>query len=68
MIPGRMSATYVLSGPSRRKSSIPSAAITRPMMGTSRAPRRGISDCEITEPMMIPAVNGRNASPDSIGV
>ena len=68
MIPGRMSITYVLSGESRTNRSIPTAAMTSPMIGTSRAPSRGISDCEITEPMMIPAVNGRNASPDSIGV
>ena len=68
MMPGRMSATYVLSGESRTNSSIPITAMTRPISGTSRAPRRGISCCDATEPMMIPAVKGRNASPASIGL
>ena len=67
MIPGRMSATYVLSGESRTNSSMPITAMIEPIIGTSRAPRRGISCCEAIEPMMMPAVKGRNARPASIG-
>ena len=44
---------------------MPGPRITSPMIGTSRAPSRGISCCEATEPMMMPAVKGRNASPAS---
>ena len=36
-----------------------------PMSGTSRAPSFGTRLCERPAPMMIPAVNGRNASPAS---
>ena len=47
---------------------MPATAVTSPMIGTSRAPSRGISCCESTEPTMMPAVNGRNARPASMGV
>jgi hypothetical protein len=64
---GTSSVRYVPPGWMRRKSRSPMTPITTPINGTSRAPSLGTSCCANPAPIMIPTVNGREASPASSG-
>ena len=62
-IPGRTSVTYEPWTGMRANRSIPSAVSTIPTAATGRTPIRGARFDASPAEIMIPAVNGRNATP-----